>query len=136
VLLVDTGVLLAAADAADPDHDACAQLVAANAGQLVTTALVVAETGYLIGRQLGPRAEAAFYRSVADGDLKLEVLTVADLRRIAELAEIYADFPLGGTDASLVAVAERLRQDTIATIDHRHFSVVRPEHVAAFTLLP
>jgi hypothetical protein len=43
---------------------------------------------------------------------------------------------LGGTDASLVALAERMGEATIATLDHRHFRVVRPKHANAFTLLP
>jgi hypothetical protein len=45
---------------------------------LVTTALVVAEAGRLIERQLGPTAEAAFYAPIADGDLTIETLTAAD----------------------------------------------------------
>jgi uncharacterized protein len=55
---------------------------------------------------------------------------------MADLAERYADLGLGGTDASLVAIAERLGIDRIATFDRRHFTVVRPAHVEAFTLLP
>jgi predicted nucleic acid-binding protein len=43
---------------------------------------------------------------------------------------------LGTVDASVVAAAERLGLADIATVDRRHFSVVRPSHVAAFTLLP
>ena len=43
---------------------------------------------------------------------------------------------LGTVDASVVSAAERLRIAQIATLDHRHFSVVRPEHLPAFTLLP
>lgn len=61
---------------------------------------------------------------------------MADVDRMAELAERYADLGLGGTDASVVAIAERLGIDKIATLDRRHFSVVRPRHVEAFTLLP
>ena len=53
-----------------------------------------------------------------------------------DLIEQHADLGLGGTDASLVAVAERLAITDIATIDHRHFSVVRPNHAAAFRILP
>jgi predicted nucleic acid-binding protein len=45
-------------------------------------------------------------------------------------------FRLGGTDACVVATAERLGASEIATIDQRHFSVVRPSHIQAFTLLP
>jgi uncharacterized protein len=33
---------------------------------------------------------------------------LADSLRMAELVETYADFPLGTTDAAVVAVAERL----------------------------
>jgi uncharacterized protein len=55
---------------------------------------------------------------------------------MAELVETYADFPLGTTDAAVVAVAERLQIIDVATLDRRHFSVVRPWHVEAFTLLP
>ncbi len=55
---------------------------------------------------------------------------------MAELSEQYASLGLGGTDASIVAIAERLHIAQIATMDRRHFAVVRPRHVDAFTLLP
>ena len=42
----------------------------------------------------------------------------------------------GRTDASVVAVAERLEQTVVATLDRRHFSVVRSPHVAGFELVP
>ncbi len=135
MLVVDTSVLLAAADNADPDHEPCTQAIQ-SAGPLVTTALVIAETAYLIGRQLGPAAEAAFFHAVADGELQVETITPADARRIAELIETYADLGLGGTDASLIVVAERLSVTTIATLDRRHFGVVRPRHTPAFELIP
>lgn len=135
MLVVDTSVLLAAADNADPDHEPCTKTLT-SARPLVTTALVVAETAYLIGRQLGAAAEGRFFRAVADGDLQIEPVTPADARRIAELIETYADLGLGGTDASLIVIAERLKVTTLATLDRRHFSVVRPRHAAAFELLP
>jgi predicted nucleic acid-binding protein len=55
---------------------------------------------------------------------------------MAELVEIYADFPLGTTDAAVVAVAERLGITEIATLDRRHFHTVRPRHTDGFDLLP
>lgn len=120
MLLVDTGVFLATADDNDPDHDACVAVLTTSNDELVTTALVVAEAAYLIDRQLGAAAEAAFFRSLANGDARVESLTDSDFARTAELIERYADFPLGGTDTSLVAVAERLgstasRRSTAAT---------------------
>lgn len=136
MLLVDTGVFLAAADVSDPDHAVCVALLTGITDELVTTALVVAEAAYLIERQLGPAAEAGFFRSLGNGDARVDPMTVADFIRAAELIERYANFPLGGTDASPVAVAERLGLHRIATLDHWHFGAVRPSHVAAFELLP
>lgn len=103
---------------------------------MVTTPLVIAEAGYLIERQLGPVAEAGFYRSLAAGDLVIDSMRAEDWQRIAELIDRYADLPLGGTDASLVALAERHSVRRIATLDRRHFSVVRPADGTPFELLP
>ncbi len=47
--------------------------------------LVVAEAGWLIDRQLGPAAEARFYRSLVAGDLMIEEITALDWERIADL---------------------------------------------------
>ena len=58
MLVVDTNVLVAAADNADPDHDRSVQAID-GASPLVTTALVIAETAYLIGRQLGAQQKPA-----------------------------------------------------------------------------
>ena len=66
----------------------------------------------------------------------MEPLRGADWTRIAELTERYSDQPLGGVDAGLIAVAERLGLTTIATLDRRHFGVVRPNHTQALTLVP
>ena len=51
-----------------------------------------------------------------------------------ELVETYEDLGLGTVDASVIAAAERLGATIIATLDRRHFSVVRPSHVFAFEL--
>ena len=67
---------------------------------------------------------------------ELVQVTAADAARAADLVERYASLPLGTADAIVVAVAERFRAVNVATLDRRHFSVVRPSHAAAFTLLP
>ncbi|WP_395161155.1 type II toxin-antitoxin system VapC family toxin [Ilumatobacter sp.] len=136
MLIVDTGVLVAAADRSDPQHSRCAPLVAGASGQMRTTAMVIAEAAYLIERELGPRIERLLYDSIIAGELIVEHLTIDDWKRTAELVTRYASLPLGGTDASLMALAERHERTEIATLDHRHFTVVRPDHVDAFTLLP
>jgi uncharacterized protein len=72
----------------------------------------------------------------AVGELSVEHLHAADLERAAQLVSQYRDLPLGAVDASVVAAAERLDVTQIATLDRRHFGVVRPAHVEAFELLP
>ncbi len=136
MLVVDTGILLAAADNADGNHDACAALIASEPGPLVASPLVIAETAYLVGRQLGAAAEATFMRAVADGEIIMETLRLEDLRRTADLVDRYADLGLGATDASVVALAERHGQSRIATLDRRHFSVVRSVSGDSFKLVP
>ncbi|WP_166350998.1 type II toxin-antitoxin system VapC family toxin [Phytoactinopolyspora limicola] len=135
-MIVDTGPLVAAANRKDPDHEACRELLANSSGTLVVPALVVAEATFMIERAGGSTAEARFLRSLQSRRYKIEPPTDSDLGRCVELVEKYADLPLGGTDASVAALAERLNETTIATLDHRHFTVVRPKHVPAFTLMP
>lgn len=97
---------------------------------------MVTEVTYLIENRLGLQAEVRFLGDLASGALTTEAVMPADWLRIAELVWNYRDLPLGTVDASVIAAAERLRITTIATLDRRHFSVVRPGHAHAFELLP
>lgn len=138
MILVDTNVLVALGNAADSHHRAARELLETAPGRLLVPATVIAEVCHLVGSRGrgGAAAEARFLRSFTTGLLELAELTTADLARMAELVERYADLGLGGTDASLVALAERRGIDRVATFDRRHFTVVRPAHIEAFTLLP
>jgi predicted nucleic acid-binding protein len=98
--------------------------------------LVITEVSYLLATRLGAEAEIRFLGDVASGVLTPLDVDAVDWLRIAELVARYADLPLGTVDASVVAAAERLGMTTIATFDRRHFGVVRPQHIAAFDLVP
>ncbi|MGJ6962135.1 hypothetical protein ACSDR0_09510 [Streptosporangium sp. G11] len=71
-----------------------------------------------------------------DGELAMEPLTTVDIARMKVLVVKYANFPLGAVDAAVIAVAERLGVQEIATIDHCHFGAVRNVQGGHFTLLP
>ncbi len=77
-----------------------------------------------------------FLADIAGGALEPMSVDAHDWPRIIELTWKYRDLGLGTVDASVIALAERLKLTRIATLDHRHFSVVRPAHVEAFELLP
>jgi predicted nucleic acid-binding protein len=98
--------------------------------------LCITEVAYLITTRLGWQPEVRFLGDLMAGDLLVEQLHPADLERIAELVASYRDLPLGTVEASVVAAAERLGITSIATLDRRHFGVVRPAHAEAFELVP
>ncbi len=135
-LVCDTGVVFAALVRADRHHTRCASLVVGHDGVIVVPSPVLVEVDQLALRRGAPGATEALLTSVDDGSLLVADLDSEDYLRVHALVRNYADLPLGLVDASVVAIAERLEQDTIATLDHRHFSVVRPVHVPAFTLVP
>jgi predicted nucleic acid-binding protein len=135
-LILDTGPLLAALDAADPDHAACARLLVESTEDLLVPALVLAELDYWCHRRLGGEAWLVFLDDVLAGVYDVQPPSASDLRRARELQAKYADLELGVVDASVVALAERHGEHRIATLDRRHFAAVRPAHVDGFELLP
>lgn len=135
-LVLDTGPLLAALDASDRDHSACASLLLEAMEDLVVPCLVLAELDYWCHERLGAEVWMAFLEDVLHGAYRIEAPSPDDLRRCHELQNQYADLRLGVVDASVVALVERLGEEKVASLDHRHFSVVRPAHVEALRLLP
>lgn len=97
---------------------------------------MVTEVVYLLGSRLGADAEVRFLGDLAAGEFTVEPVAAGDWLRIAELVSQYRDLPLGSVDASVVATAERLGITQIATLDRRHFSIVRPTHAPSFELVP
>jgi predicted nucleic acid-binding protein len=134
--LVDAGPLYAYIDADDAHHRECLALLEEYPGPLAVPVLVVAEVTYLAGTRLGADAEIRLLGDLAAGTFATVPVEEDDWLRIAELVARYRDLPLGTVDASIVAAAERLGVATIATLDRRHFDVVRPAHRTAFELLP
>lgn len=115
-------------DRDDRHHRDCLELLETHPGPLLVPVLVVTEVAYLIGSRLGPDAEVRFLGDLAAGNLISEPVAAGDWIRIAELVARYRDLPLGTVDASVIAVAERRSETSIATLDRRHFSVVRATH--------
>ncbi|MGI8972914.1 MAG: type II toxin-antitoxin system VapC family toxin [Gaiella sp.] len=136
MLVVDAGPIVAAAATRDRHHEDSVELLTGAARPLVIPTLVVTEVAYFLNDRIGSSAERAFAGSIARGELVVEPVEPGDWERIAELLDDYADLPLGIVDASVVAVCERLGATTLATLDRRHFSVVRPRHCPALTLVP
>jgi predicted nucleic acid-binding protein len=133
-LICDTGPLYAAMDRSDADHGVCSELLGSD--ELVVPSPVVVELDWLASARLGPDPFRAFLADVEDGMITVVELGHEDYGRVRELLSRYADLNLGFVDAAVLAVVERLNEKTLATLDRRHFSILRPRHVAALELVP
>lgn len=136
MLVIDAGPLVAAFDSRDRVHRSCVDLLETAAGPLLVPEVALSEVAYLVGARVGPIAEAKLAAALRDRELQAVATEPGDWPRIAELVERYIDLPLGVVDATVVAIAERLSVSTLATLDRRHFAVVRPRHIDGFELVP
>ena len=132
--LFDTGPLVAAIDRSDRHHVRCAAFLETAPRPLIVPTTVIVEVCWLVEER--PDVEAAFLTAVATGEFTHAPITADDLARMADLVRTYADLPLGAVDASVIAIAERLNLKDVATLDRKHFTIVRPSHANALNLLP
>lgn len=135
-LILDTGPLYASLDRSDADHKACRELIEGTDGPLVIPAPVLVEVDYWIHARLHPGVLVALLDDIVAGAYRVEELRDEDYRRVRELCDRYAEADVRFVDAAVLAVVERLNEPKLATLDHRHFGVMRPRHVETLRLLP
>lgn len=132
-LVIDTGVLVAAARPEEPEHFACRELLETTRERRCVPAPVLVEVEYFLR---GNPAWDAVLSDVTAGGLTVEDLQMADYERVADLMRRYADLRVGFVDCAVLAVVERLGEEHLATLDRRHFRAVRPRHRETLHLLP
>ena len=135
-LILDTGPLYAALDRSDADHATCRRLIEEAEEPLLIPAPVLVEVDHWIHARLHPGVLVALMDDVIAGAYQVEDLRAEDYTRIRELCDRYGDSDVGFVDAGVLAVVERLNEPKLATLDHRHFGLLRPRHVDALRLLP
>jgi uncharacterized protein len=135
-LVVDTGPLYAAYDRRDHDHAACRDLLESTSEELLIPAPVLVEFDQLTLSRRVPQAPRILLEDILSGAFGVITLTLDDYARCRALMERYADLDIGFVDAAVLAVVERLDEPKLATLDRRHFGVLRPRHVNALRLLP
>ena len=135
-MIVDTSALLAYFDVNEPDHDAVSRVIEGSDEALVVSPYVVAELDYLVATRVGVDAELEALRELASGAWELAGFGVPDLERAASVIKKYRDQQIGAADASNVVLADRYQTRTIATLDRRHFTVLRPIGGGRFAVVP
>lgn len=135
-IIADSGAVYGLYDRHDTFHSGLRTAVETARDRIVLPAPVLGEIDYLLRARLGNAALLRFLEDIQEGAFVVEMVTLADLRRCAVLIAKYQDLDLGLSDASVVAIAERLGANRILTVDQRDFRAIRSVQGRPFRLLP
>lgn len=127
MIVGDTSAIIALIDADDRHHGALHELFEQDPGAWVLPWAVLPEVDYMVATHVGRSAQHAFLSDLAVGSFSVEWGEASDLERAHELCTRYRSLGLGLVDGAVIAVAERLGSEAIATLDLRHFGAVAIE---------
>lgn len=125
MIVADTGAVLALIDSDDRHHPRLRDAFKANPDAWILPWAILPEVDYLLSTHLGPTAEEAFLGDLASGAFLVEWGSESDLVEANRISKRHRAHRLGLVDSVVIAIAERLRPDAIATLDLRHFGAVR-----------
>lgn len=125
MIVADTGAIVALIDADERHHKTLKTLYKSDPDSWTLPWAVLPEVDYLLSKHLGSRAEEAFLADLASGVFSIEWGEEGDLVEARRLCQRHRALKLGLVDAVVIAVAQRLRADAIATLDLRRFGSVR-----------
>jgi uncharacterized protein len=133
MIIADTGFFLALFNANDDHHRRAITVLDSLKESLVTTHPVISETCYLlVARGGGIQQECKFLVDIAEEAFQLFDLKPSHFQRMAVLVKQYENLPMDYADASLVVLAESLKEGRILTTDRRDFAVYRWNNSHAF----
>jgi predicted nucleic acid-binding protein len=124
IVVADTGAVIALVDADDEHHQTLSRLYEQRPDAFVLPWAILPEVDYLLSSRLGSSVARAFLDDLATERFSVEWGSSGDLARARDLNARYRTLRLGLVDGVVIAVAERLRADAIATLDLRHFGAV------------
>ena len=136
MILLDTSGILAALDKSERFHRSTRDVLLAEAQPAVMSPLVLAESDYLLTRNLGPSFALDLAAEVAVGAYELAPLDREDVGEAVRVVQHFLNLGIGLTDASIVVLAERYDCNRVLTLDERHFRALRTLNGRPFTLLP
>lgn len=132
MIITDTGAFVALINSRDKYHTLVQPAFAVKSEPLVTTYPVISETCHLLKRSVSLEAERLFLQTIIAGVTEVFQLHNSHLLRMTKLMKKYEDLPMDLADASLVVLAEELKDGRILTIDRRDFSVYRWNNTQPF----
>lgn len=135
VAVADTDFVVALLNQTDKRHSDVIPIYT-QLSSILLSQTVLTEVAYLIGREAGIQTVVAFLRGLFSSRFRLIALVEADVDRVAEILQVYADSRIDFIDASVMAVAERYGSTKVLTLDQRDFRLFQPKHCNSFEILP
>lgn len=132
--LVDSSVLIAAANPSDANHHAAVTALHAER-DLATPVTILAETMSFIRARLGGAKQRAFWAGFSRSGIEIVEVGADVLALAREIDSRYADADFGFADSALLATCESLKCARILTFDAR-LGLYRPGFASALELLP
>ncbi|HVT43257.1 MAG TPA: PIN domain-containing protein [Thermoanaerobaculia bacterium] len=124
MIIADTGAIVALIDSSDRHHRALHDLFVSAPEQWVLPCAILPEVDYLLAEHVGRKAEELFVEDLSKGAWEIEWGVRNDLVRAQEILERYRSLEVGLVDAIVIAIAERLGAEAIATLDLRDFGAI------------
>lgn len=97
---------------------------------------VLVEGDDWIQQRLSAGALVAWLADIESGAYVVADLAREDYTRIRELCDRYADADIGFVDSAVLAIVDVLGESKLATLDRRHFGLLRPRHREPIEVLP
>lgn len=135
ITISDTGFVVALLNQSDIKHSDVVAIYQ-NYQQILLPQTVLAEVAYLVGRSAGVSTVAAFLKGLSASRFHLIPLSETYVIRVSEILEEYKDSRIDFVDATVMAIAERLKITLILTLDQRDFRLFRPKHCQSLEILP
>ena len=135
-MIVDTSVLLAYFNKGESAHARVATVIDGADEPLVVSPYVLTELDYFLLTRSGVARETAVLRALLGPAWEIAPVTSTQLAAAVALIETYADEHIGLTDAMNVVLAGAHRTRRIATLDRRHFAVLRLPDGSPIEVLP
>ncbi|GAB91020.1 PIN domain-containing protein [Gordonia rhizosphera] len=92
---------------------------------LIVSSYIVGELDYLVLTRHGSQIERIVLDELTSGAWELAVMSRERLSAASAIVRQYSDVPVGVADASIIVLADVYQTRTVATLDHRHFTVLR-----------
>ena len=134
-IILDTSAVLGLMDKKYKKHEYLKKIFTEKDNIYILPSTTISEICYMLNSRFGSKIELIFLQEIIKTSFQLELLKDTDIIRIIEILKKYDTLNIGYVDASIVAIAERLKINKILTLDRKHFEVVVPRGFDCFDIL-